>query len=60
LVSQVVTERNVSLLFSSELDKCHFDAWLPVEENLMLYIFDKGMFYGQTFPKSFPLDRGTA
>jgi hypothetical protein len=38
--SQVVTERNLSLLFASYLNSGHFDVLLPVEGKWRLFFFD--------------------
>jgi hypothetical protein len=54
-----MTERNVSLLFSGDLDNDHYDAPLPVEgkevQNFRLSLFLK-----TAFAKPFSLDSGTA
>jgi hypothetical protein len=43
-VSQVVTERNASMLLSDELGSCHCNAVLPVEEKGWPEIFDSVCF----------------
>jgi hypothetical protein len=47
IFGQVVTERNMSLLFSGERDSDHYDALFPAEEEEKLCIFEEVCFYSQ-------------
>jgi hypothetical protein len=50
IFDQVVTERNVFLLFGSELNNGHCDALFPAEEKGRFDFSDKICFYRHTLP----------
>jgi hypothetical protein len=52
-VDQVLTDRNISLLFSGELASCYYDALVSLEERQRLCIFRETCFYKQPFTKIF-------
>jgi hypothetical protein len=55
MFGQVVTETNVSLLFSGEFHNDHYYAWLSVEEKEFHY-FSLSLFLKKAFAATFSLD----
>jgi hypothetical protein len=52
IFDQVVTQRNISLLFSGGRDSDHYDALLPAEEEEKLCIFEEVCIASLTKPLS--------
>jgi hypothetical protein len=54
-----VTERDVYVMLSCELEKNRRDVLSSIEEREELGIFDEDYFYRPSFSKIFPLDSHT-